>query len=122
MATKNISIDTLAYGEGTTGTGLTSGTSADTFYIRGVNDASKTGLVMQSTQADTKLQFSTTDVDYTGAGAGELEISLGTTDFHFAGPFDGTRLMVETSTGRYIQFSIDSTGGTAALDVAAFEM
>jgi hypothetical protein len=117
MANKTITLSDLSYGSASTGDALVSVTTGDTAFIRGIDDASKVGLVLQSSDASTVLTFSSTDVDYTGSGTGDLELTLATTKYHFVGPFDGTRLMVETSTGRYIQFTADGD-----VDALAFEM
>lgn len=123
MADKDLTIATLSYGAGSS-VGLTDGTSSDDYYIRGVGDASKVGIFVQTTTDKTKLVFSSTDVDYSGAGAGDMEIDLSGNTYSFVGPFDGTRFMVETSTGRYIHFTISATTGTgtAGAKVSAFEM
>jgi hypothetical protein len=123
MAAKNLTIASMEYGAGSS-VGLTAGTTADDFYIRSVSDASQTGLFVQTTGDKTKLTFSSTDVDYSGAGVGDLDIDLSGNTYSFVGPFDGTRLMVETTTGRYIHFTLTATtsGGTGVASVAAFEM
>jgi hypothetical protein len=122
MADKDLSIASMSYGAGSS-VALTAGTSSDDFYIHGVGDASKVGLFVQTTGDKTKLTFSSTDVDYSGAGVGDLDIDLSGNTYSFVGPFDGTRLMVETSTGRYIHFGIsNTTGGTAGAKVSPFEM
>jgi len=128
MANKNYSAVDLSYGSASGDSGFVTGSSGDTFYIRDIDDASRIGLFCQTTGKGTKLVFSTTDVDYTGAGAGDQSITIAATSTAvghvFVGPFDGTRLLVETSTGSYIQFSIAGTTATsnASLTAAAFQM
>jgi len=112
----DITLKELSYGSATTGDDFVSVTTGNSGYIRGIDDASKVGMIILPTAAAT-LTLSSTDVDYTGAGAGDLEITLGTTKHHFVGPFDGTRFMVETSTGRYIEFTADQ-----AVSALAFQM
>jgi hypothetical protein len=127
MADKNLTAVAMSYGSASADSGLTKGTSGDTFYIHGIDDASKVGLFAQTTNKGTKLVISSTDVDYSGAGVGDLDITIAATSTSlghcFVGPFDGTRFLVETSTGSYINIGVSATtGGVAGVSLAAFQL
>jgi hypothetical protein len=124
----DITVGKPSYGSASTAVTLQTMTSGTALNIHGIEDPSKVGLFVQTTVDGTKLTMSSTDVDYSGADTGDLDITVAATSAAvgnvFVGPFDGTRFLVETSTGSYMTLyaKATTTGGTGSASIAAFQL